>query len=60
MKGPELPEGYYLDESDPDLIVLRRPDGSFVGAFSAEGATEEAIERFAREDHRAAEKRSSE
>ena len=26
---------YYLDESDPDIVVLRRQDGSFVAAFSA-------------------------
>jgi hypothetical protein len=29
--------GYYLDESDPDVVVLRRQDGSFVAAFSAGG-----------------------
>ena len=28
---------YYLDESDPDIVVLRRQDGSFVAAFSARG-----------------------
>jgi hypothetical protein len=28
---------YYIDESDPDIIVLRRQDGSFVAAFSARG-----------------------
>src|SRR5215211_4053418 len=32
---------YYLDESDPDLVVLRRQDGAFVAAFSARGATKE-------------------
>jgi hypothetical protein len=26
---------YYLDESDPDILVLRRQDGAFVAAFSA-------------------------
>jgi hypothetical protein len=31
---------YYLDESDPDIVVLRRQDGSFVAAFSAEGGHE--------------------
>jgi hypothetical protein len=30
---------YYLDESDPDVVLLRRQDDSFVAAFSAEGAT---------------------
>ena len=28
---------YYLDESDPDIVMLRRQDGSFVAAFSAPG-----------------------
>ena len=26
---------YYLDESDPDIVILRRQDDSFVAAFSA-------------------------
>ena len=30
---------YYLDESDPDVVILRRQDGAFVAAFSATGAT---------------------
>jgi len=33
---------YYLDESDPDVVVLRRQDGTFVAAFSASGATGKA------------------
>jgi hypothetical protein len=32
---------YYLDESDPDVVILRRQDDSFVAAFSARGTTEE-------------------
>jgi hypothetical protein len=44
---------YYLDESDPDVVVLRRQDGSFVAAFSADGATKEGIVEAAREDYRA-------
>jgi hypothetical protein len=32
---------YHIDESDPDIVVLRRQDGSFVAAFSARGATRE-------------------
>jgi hypothetical protein len=44
---------YYLDESDPDVVVLRRQDGSFVAAFSAEGATKEGIVEAARDDYRA-------
>jgi hypothetical protein len=42
---------YYLDESDPDIIVLRRQDGSFVAAFSARGATKEGIREAAEEDY---------
>jgi hypothetical protein len=43
---------YYLDESDPDIVLLRRQDGSFVAAFSARGATREGIVDAAREDYR--------
>jgi len=43
---------YYLDESDPDIVVLRRQDGSFVAAFSARGATSEGLVEAAREDYR--------
>jgi hypothetical protein len=42
---------YFLDESDPDIVVLRRQDGSFVAAFSAQGATREGILEAAREDY---------
>ena len=35
MKEPLLPSFYYVDESDPDIMVLCRQDGSFVAAFSA-------------------------
>ena len=42
---------YYLDESDPDIVVLRRQDGSFVAAFSAQGATREGIVEAAKEDY---------
>jgi hypothetical protein len=44
---------YHLDEADPDVVVLRRQDGSFVAAFSARGATGEGIVEAAREDYRA-------
>jgi hypothetical protein len=44
---------YYLDESDPDVLVLRRQDGTFVAAFSAEGATREGILEAAKEDYAA-------
>jgi hypothetical protein len=47
---------YYLDESDPDMLVLRRQDGSLVGAFSAAGATagatREGVIEAADEDYR--------
>jgi hypothetical protein len=42
---------YYVDESDPDIVILRRQDGVFVAAFSARGATREAILEAAEEDY---------
>ncbi len=42
---------YYVDESDPDIVILRRQDGVFVAAFSARGATTEAILEAAEEDY---------
>jgi hypothetical protein len=47
-----LPFNYILDESDPDIVILRRRDDSFVAAFSASGATEEGIREAAMEDYR--------
>jgi hypothetical protein len=44
-----LPHTYYLAESDPDIVVLRRQEGSFVAAFSAQGATREGIREAAEE-----------
>ncbi len=38
----ELPTGYYV-ERDPDVLILRRRDGSVIGAFSARGAAPEAV-----------------
>ena len=52
-QGSALPELYYLDESDPDILILRRKDDSFVAAFSAQGATREAIVDVAKEDYQA-------
>lgn len=46
-----LPPGYNLEE-DPDVLILRRPDGSAAAYFSALGATREAIKEAAWEDHR--------
>jgi hypothetical protein len=42
---------YHMDESDADVLVLRRQDGSFVAAFSACGATREGIVDAAKEDY---------
>ena len=47
-----LPPGYYLDEPDPDIITLRREDGTFVAAFSAQGETREGIIEAAMQDSR--------
>jgi hypothetical protein len=44
---------YYLDESDPDVFVLRRQGSAFVAAFSASGITKEGIVEAAKEDYRA-------
>jgi hypothetical protein len=44
---------YYVEESDPDILILRRQDGAFVAAFSAWGATRESIVEAAKEDYRA-------
>ncbi|HZB09202.1 MAG TPA: hypothetical protein VE525_08850 [Rubrobacter sp.] len=53
MDEEMLPKfNYYIDESDPDIVVLRRQDGSFVAAFSARGATREGITEAAKEDYR--------
>ena len=53
MGEERLPKfDYYLDESDPDVVVLRRQDGAFVAAFSARGATREGIVEAAKEDYR--------
>jgi hypothetical protein len=43
---------YYLDESDPDIVILRRQDSTFVAAFSARGVTREGIVEAAKEDYR--------
>ncbi len=54
MEEHKLPAwNYYLDESDTDILVLRRQDGTFVAAFSAQGATKKGIREAAMEDYRA-------
>jgi hypothetical protein len=53
MEEHRLPKfDYYLDESDPDTVILSRQDGSFVAAFSASGITQEGISEAAKEDYR--------
>ncbi|MDQ4128257.1 MAG: hypothetical protein M3151_09980 [Actinomycetota bacterium] len=44
----ELPAGFYL-ERDPDILILRRSDGSVIGAFSARGVTPEAVRKTVEE-----------
>jgi hypothetical protein len=52
MKQLLLPKfDYYLDNSDPDIVILRRQDGALVAAFSARGATREGIVEAAKEDY---------
>jgi len=54
MEGvADLPDSYYLDESDPDILVLRCQDSTFVAAFSAQGASREGILEAAKEDYQA-------
>ena len=43
---------YYLDESDPNVAILRRQDDPFVSAFSARCATRDSIVEAAKEDYR--------
>jgi hypothetical protein len=43
---------YYLDESDPDIVILRRQNGSLVARFSVAGATKEGVIQAAEEDYR--------
>jgi hypothetical protein len=43
---------YYLDESDPDIVILRGQDDSFVAAFSARGVTKEGLIDAAKDDYR--------
>ena len=47
-----LPPGYSMDRSDPDVLILRSPDGTAIARFSARGATAEAIELEARTHYR--------
>ena len=49
---PPLPPGYYLDRSDPEVLILRSPEGAVVARFSALGYLAESVEREAWEDYR--------
>jgi hypothetical protein len=51
-KPLRLLPGYVLDSSDPDVLLLRRSDGSSVAAFSARGADPKAVRKAAEEDKR--------
>ena len=52
MKESWFPKfDYFLDESDPDIVMLLRQDDSFVAAFSAGGVIREGIDEAAREDY---------
>jgi hypothetical protein len=42
---------YYIDKTDPDIVILRRQDGALVAAFSAGGARSEGIVEAAKEDY---------
>jgi hypothetical protein len=53
-----LPPGYRLDTSDGAAWVLRRSDGTATAYFGAWGATREAVERAARDDHRRTKQRT--
>ncbi len=47
-----LPPGYYLDRTDPEVLILRSEEGAVVARFSAPGYLAESVEREAWEDHR--------
>ncbi len=52
MEEHRLPKfDYYLDESDPDIVILCRQDGAYVAPFSASGATRKGIVEAAKEDY---------
>jgi hypothetical protein len=48
-QGSKLPLAYN-SERDADVLILRRPDSSFVAAFSAMGADPFEVEAEVRED----------
>jgi hypothetical protein len=51
--GGALPTWLHLDRSDPDVLPLLLPaTDSIVSCFSSRDATQQPVERKAREDHR--------
>ena len=46
----ELAHGYYLDESDPDLLALHAPDGLVLSYFVPDAVTMENIARVVEYD----------
>ena len=52
VREVRLPPGYRVGRSDPDVLVLRCPQGTAVARFSARGAAAEAIEKEARMHYR--------
>ena len=49
--SPKLPPGYWLDFSDPDVLVLRSSHGEAVSCFIAGSFALEAVEMAAAEDY---------
>lgn len=43
LHGSLLPTGYALDPSDPDVLLLLRPDGTTAAVFSSRGVTAEGL-----------------
>ena len=52
MRAPCLPPSYRLDESDLDVPVLCREDGTVVAHFRVRGRPGGAIEEAAWDDHK--------
>ena len=43
LHGSLLPTGYALDPSDPDVLLLLRPDGTTAAVFSSRGVTAQGV-----------------
>lgn len=55
----DLPEGYVVQEEEPDFLILRRKDQSIVGVFplSITCPNPESIQKTAEEDHKKLERK---